>query len=140
MDSEKKLVIYIDGAAKGNPGPAGAGMVICEPGSNAEIPIRQIGEYLGEATNNVAEYLALVFALQEALDLKATHVLIYSDSELLTRQFNGIYKVKNSRLKTLYAQSQELVSKFKQVKVEYIARERNKLADRLATEAIKRRN
>ncbi|MCK4424025.1 MAG: ribonuclease HI family protein [Candidatus Omnitrophica bacterium] len=140
MTQVKELFIYIDGAAKGNPGPAGAGIVIYEDSSTDKDPLKKISEYLGEATNNAAEYLALIFALQEAIDLQATHLFVYTDSELLARQFSGTYKVKNENLKVLYGQVRDLVDKFDRVKIEHIRREYNKPADKLATEAVKQRN
>ena len=140
MAQFKELFIYIDGAAKGNPGPAGAGIVIYEDSSTDKDPLKKISEYLGEATNNAAEYLALIFALQEAIHLQATHLFVYTDSELLARQFNRTYKVKNEYLKVLYGQVRDLVDKFDRVNIEHIRREYNKPADKLATEAVKQRN
>jgi len=140
MSKNKELFIYIDGASKGNPGPSGAGIVIYDHLSETAVPVKRIGEYLGETTNNAAEYLAFIFALQEAVDLEGTHIFVYTDSELLARQFNGIYKIKNERLKVIYEQLQDLVKNFEQVKIEYIPRENNKLADKLASDAVTQRN
>ena len=83
--------IYIDGASKGNPGPSGIGVVICE-GTKA---IKNISTYIGHATNNIAEYTALIYALQEALILKAEALTIRTDSQLLARQLNKVYKVRH---------------------------------------------
>jgi ribonuclease HI len=129
----KLLDIYIDGAAKNNPGPAGIGVVICQEG---EV-IKNISEYIGEATNNFAEYTALIYGLQEALIDKAEAVKINSDSQLLCRQLNKEYKVKSPAIIGLYNQARRLLSVFKQVSIKYIPRKNNRGADKLANAAIK---
>lgn len=130
----KKLEIYIDGASKGNPGPSGVGAVICEDGQT----IKNISNYIGNATNNVAEYTALIYALQEALKLKADILKINTDSQLLHRQINKVYKIKNPNIIALYNQVLHLLSGFKRVSFNSIPREDNRGADKLATQAIKR--
>ncbi|MGE5196993.1 MAG: ribonuclease HI family protein [Deltaproteobacteria bacterium] len=125
--------IYIDGASKGNPGHAGIGVIICRDG---EV-IKNISDYIGKATNNVAEYTALIYALQEALILKAEHLNINTDSQLLYRQMRREYKVKNPNILGLYNQASHLVSAFKSVNINNIPREDNRGADKLATKAIK---
>lgn len=125
--------IYIDGASKGNPGPSGIGIIIMQDGS----VIRQIGRFIGPATNNVAEYTALVHGLQEGLLLKADTVRIKSDSELLCRQMNKAYKVRNANIIGLYSQAERLLSGFKEVSIVHIPREQNAHADKLATQAVK---
>jgi len=127
------LDIYIDGASKGNPGPSGIGIIIMQNGS----VIRQIGRFIGPATNNVAEYTALIHGLQEGLLLKADTVRIKSDSELLCRQMNKAYKVRNANIIGLYAQAERLLSGFREVSIDHIPREQNAHADRLATQAVK---
>lgn len=129
-----KLDIYIDGAAKGNPGPAGIGAIICQGNS----VIKNISQFIGEASNNVAEYTALIYGLQAALILKAREVRINTDSELMAKQLNCEYKVKNQTLRPLFAQVQHLLSGFKNFEIRYIPRKENKGADKLATSAIKR--
>src|SRR4030042_76297 len=129
----KELEIYIDGASKGNPGPSGIGVVICRDSQT----IKNISSYIGNATNNVAEYTALIYALQEALLLKAQTLTINTDSELLCRQVNKIYKIKNPNILGLYNQAMNLMPAFKQVTVNSIPREKNRGADKLATKAIK---
>jgi len=128
-----KLDIFIDGASKGNPGPSGIGVIIMQNGSL----IKKISRYIGPATNNVAEYTALVHGLQEGLLLKADAVKIKSDSELLCRQLNKDYKVKNPRIAGLYAQAMTLLQNFKEVSIQHIPREQNASADELATQAVK---
>ncbi len=129
-----KLTVYIDGASKGNPGPSAIGVVICR-GSDT---IKNISNYIGNSTNNVAEYTALIYALQEALKLKAENLEINSDSQLLCRQLNRVYKVKNNNILGLYNQALHLIEGFKQVKIQNIPREENRGADKLANQAIKK--
>ncbi|UCF32058.1 MAG: ribonuclease HI family protein [bacterium] len=122
----------VDGAARGNPGPAGAGFLVMGRGWTT---VRR-GEYLGEATNNVAEYQALLFGLEEAVKAGAVRVRICSDSELLVKQMTGEYRVKNPRLKDLFMRAQRMASNLKDVTYSHIPREENKEADRLANMAI----
>ncbi|MFH1191759.1 MAG: ribonuclease HI family protein [Candidatus Omnitrophota bacterium] len=127
------LEIYIDGASQGNPGHSGVGVVIYRDG----LRFKNISNYIGQATNNVAEYTALIYALQEALLLKAKSLKINTDSQLLARQLNKIYKVKHAGLINLYNQAVRLLSGFEKVSINHIPREENSLADKLATKAIK---
>ncbi len=131
--SFKELVINIDGASKGNPGRAGIGAVVCGPDGTE---IKKIRQYLGVATNNVAEYTALIYALQEALMLRADRVVVYSDSELLVKQLAGEYMVKDEVLKRLKKQVEHLRGGFEDVRVEHVGRENNKIADLLANQAV----
>lgn len=127
------LEIYIDGASKGNPGHAGIGAVICR---NGEV-LKNISSYIGEGTNNFAEYTALIYALQEALILKAEGVKVNTDSELLYRQLKKQYKVKNINLIGLYNQVLHLIDSFREFSIQHIPRESNRGADKLATRAVK---
>ncbi len=129
------LEIYIDGASKGNPGHSGVGIVIFSEGHL----IKNISHYIGQATNNVAEYTALIFALEEALLLKAETLKINTDSQLLARQLNKIYKVRHPGIISLYERAVHLLTGFKKVIVNNIPREENCLADKLATAAVKLR-
>jgi len=128
------LEIYIDGASKGNPGKSGVGVVIYRNGAL----IKKVSSYIGNATNNVAEYTALIYALDEALLLKADSLKINTDSQLLARQLNKVYKVKNEGILNLYKRAVHLLSGFKKVLINHIDREKNTLADKLATEATKK--
>jgi ribonuclease HI len=130
----KTLEIYIDGASKGNPGPSGIGVVIC----SGQETLKNLSTYIGHATNNIAEYTALIYALQEALALKAQVISIKTDSQLLARQLNKIYKVKHPNIIGLYNQALNLLAGFKEVSIKNIPREENIGADKLATEAIKK--
>lgn len=129
----KRIEIYIDGASKGNPGPSGIGVIVCKDGET----IKNISSYIGNATNNIAEYTALIFGLQEGLKLKAKDITVNTDSELLCRQINRIYKVKSPNIAGLYNQALSLISAFRDVKITHIPRENNRGADKLATKAIK---
>lgn len=128
-----QLEIYIDGASKGNPGPAGIGVIICK---DAEV-VKNISTFIGNATNNFAEYTALIYGLQEALLLKAERVKINTDSQLLYRQIKREYKVKNANIIGLYNQVLHLMSGFNAVEMNHIPRENNRGADKLASKAIK---
>lgn len=131
---EEKLVFYIDGASRGNPGPSGIGVVMCDR-DNKEIAGYK--RYIGSATNNTAEYIALIIALQEAVKARVKDVLIHSDSELLVRQVQGTYRVKDDKLKQLYTIFSNLRDYFRDFSIEYIAREKNITADRLAAQAVR---
>ncbi len=127
--------IFIDGACSGNPGEAGIGVVINHKGKT----VKEISKAIGEATNNIAEYSALIYALQEAATFKAKNLKIFTDSELLHRQVSGVYKVKNEKLKFLYDQVRLLIKGFDHVDLNHIRREKNKEADNLATESLKKK-
>src|SRR3989338_1900140 len=106
MTQQDSLIFYIDGASHGNPGPAGIGVVVCDSAGNI---IDNICEYIGENTNNIAEYNALICSLQEGLVRKAFSITINTDSELLVKQLNGEYKVKDEKLKYFFRQAQRLL-------------------------------
>lgn len=133
MIRSKKLSIYIDGAARENPGPAGIGVVITD-GSSAVV--KNIAKYIGNTTNNIAEYTALVFGMEEAHNLGAKELIINTDSELLAKQLGGEYKIKNPALKDLYAKVMQILKSFTEVRVNQIERTENKGADKLANQAI----
>ena len=124
--------IYIDGAARGNPGPAGTGVVIKEDGKT----VKTLYKFLGYATNNIAEYSAAVSGLQEALALGYKHASLYLDSQLVAQQLRGDYRVKNTNIKPLFDKAITLINNFNTVKIIKIDREKNKEADRLANKAI----
>jgi len=125
--------MYIDGASKGNPGPSGIGVVICKDSAT----IKNISSFIGNATNNVAEYTALINALQEGLMLNAEDIEINTDSQLLYRQIKKIYKIKSANIIGLYNQAVRLMSGFKQFSIKNIPREENRGADKLANKAVK---
>ena len=127
-----ELIIFTDGASRNNPGEAGAGIFITKD----NMPIDKIARDLGRTTNNVAEYTAAIIGLEQAVKLRASSVKLCADSELLVKQLNGQYKVKNEGLKPLYAKVKELIAKIGSVEVQYIPRDQNKEADALANKAI----
>ncbi|MEZ4750704.1 MAG: ribonuclease HI family protein [Bdellovibrionota bacterium] len=129
---EREFVLYCDGAARGNPGPAAFGYVILEAGEK----VVEAGECLGIATNNVAEYKALIHGLRHCLELGAAAVRVRTDSELMTRQLNGQYKVKSPHLVPLFQEARELLRQFKSSQVEHVRREHNKDADAMANKAL----
>ncbi len=129
------LTIFVDGACSGNPGPAAIGVVI----NQGEKRLKEISRSIGLATNNIAEYSALICALQEALILKASDLKIFTDSELVFKQVTGQYKVKNQNMKNLCAQVQQLLRGFQKIDLQHVLREKNKEADRLATSAIEKK-
>ena len=129
----RPLTIHIDGASRGNPGPSAVGILI--RGSDGK-EIKRLSEYIGHATNNTAEYMAFIFALQESLYLKADRIEVFTDSELLARQFAGEYRVKDALIRLFQKQIKHLMSFFSNVSVRHIPREENSEADRLANRAI----
>ena len=130
-----ELQIYIDGACAGNPGEAAIGVIVKQ--NNKKI--KEISKAIGPATNNIAEYSALVEALKEAALLKAEKIRIYTDSELLFKQITGQYKIKNENLKLLFEEAKGLAEKLKAVEIKQIPREQNSAADQVASKALKKR-
>lgn len=131
-----KLIIYTDGGARNNPGPAGIGAVLMD--KNRKI-IFEISEYIGEATNNQAEYRAVIAALQKARELGAEELEFYLDSELVVKQLNREYRVKDRDLAPLFLQIHNLSLDFKKIIFCHIPREENEEADRLVNLAIDRK-
>lgn len=127
------LVIYIDGASRGNPGPAGIGIAI--RGAQDEL-LAEESVFIGVTTNNVAEYSALLLGLKKGREMGATRIRILTDSELLFRQMKGLYRVRNSKLIPLFLEAIHLVQEFADFEIQHIPREKNKEADLLANRAI----
>ena len=132
MSKAPVLNIHIDGAARGNPGPAAYAYVISRDGA----PALEEAGCLGNATNNVAEYTALLKALQRAAALGGKRLQIHSDSELLVKQMNGEYRVKDTKLQSYYKRATELVRQFPHVIIQHVRRAQNGEADRLCNEAL----
>ena len=127
------LKLYTDGGARGNPGPAGIGVVIYD---EKDKVLAKEKKYIGEATNNQAEYLAIVLGLEKAKELGATEVECYLDSELVVQQINGNYKVKDQNLAQQFLKVRNLKSKFEKILFSHIRREKNKVADELVNQAL----
>lgn len=127
------IYVFVDGAARGNPGPAGLGVVFRAP--NGDI-LTSLHSYIGQTTNNVAEYKALLAALEEAQRLGFQQLKIHTDSQLMQRQLAGLYRVKSKRLKTLFQRVERLLNQLRGYDILHVPREENREADRLANLAI----
>lgn len=130
----KKLIINTDGGARGNPGPAGIGVVIHDA-STGEM-LEEHSKYLGETTNNQAEYRAVILGLERAVKLGASEVEVVSDSELLIKQANMEYKVKNPELAKRFLEMKNLCTQIGRCRFRHVRREKNKRADFLANAAM----
>ena len=131
------IIAYIDGASRGNPGESGIGVIIKDTKRNT---IDKISGYIGKATNNIAEYKALIACLKRVKDLNLDKLTVFSDSELLVRQMQGKYKVRNEHLKELYKTVQNLLKKSAfSFEIKHISREENREADQLANSGIDNR-
>ena len=128
-----EIVAFVDGGARGNPGPAGFGVHIEDAGGKT---IAEFAEYLGHATNNVAEYSGLLAALEYATQHGHDSMRVVSDSELMVKQLNGAYKVKSPDLRPLYDRARREIARLRHFEVRHVLRERNRDADRLANEAM----
>jgi ribonuclease HI len=130
---ERYLIAHSDGGARGNPGPAGYGVVIKDESGRT---VAALSEYLGHQTNNFAEYQGLIAALEYAIEHGPKALKLISDSELLVRQIKGIYKVKNATLQELHGRAKELIAQLDWFSIGHAFREQNQDADRLANEAM----
>ncbi len=135
MDHSAAHTAHVDGGARGNPGPAGYGIVIHDPQGKE---IAELSQYLGHHTNNYAEYNGLLAALRYAIAHHIHSLKIISDSELMVRQMKGIYKVRHPELRKLYDEAQHLTAQIEHVEIRHALREQNQDADRLANEAMDR--
>lgn len=124
--------MFADGGSRGNPGPAGSGAVIYK----GKEEIAQAGAYLGVATNNVAEYTAIILGLKRALELGISELTVKLDSELAVKQINGQYKVKNAGLKPLFKQVKDLAAQFTKISFSHVYREQNAAADAVVNQFI----
>ncbi len=130
----EEAILYCDGASRGNPGAAGIGMVIETPEGDE---VFAWGEFIGNATNNVAEYKAMIHGLYYAHELGVKHIEVRADSQLIVRQINGIYKVKSSKLKPLYHKACARLDQFDTWRINHIERSLNSKADKLASDNAK---
>ena len=135
--SPRRLLIYTDGAARGNPGPAGTGAILRDVESGAVVA--ELARFLGVRTNNYAEWTAVEDALREALRLGATHVDLRMDSELVARQISGRYRVRHADLKPIHASVMAMLGQLDGYTVGHVPRELNKDADRLSNVAVDER-
>ena len=133
---DEVITVQFDGGSRGNPGPAGIGVVLSAADGT---PLVTLGRFIGRATNNVAEYSALIAGLQEAKKLGAKRVAVRGDSELIVRQMRGEYKVRNAKLLPLYEQARSLLRQFDVASIQHNYRHNNALADKLANLAMDRK-
>jgi ribonuclease HI len=136
VSAGNRIRVYSDGAARGNPGLAGAGAVLVEP--NGRV-VERLGKFLGVQTNNYAEYMGLLLGLKRAKDLGVQEVEVFADSELMIRQLNGTYQVKSPSLRPLYEEVLELLNQFGRFKLVHVPREMNAMADEMSNRAIDER-
>jgi len=130
---DDSLIAHIDGGARGNPGPAGYGVIIEDSQGHK---LAELSRFLGHRTNNYAEYSALLAALQHAIERGGKALQVYSDSELLVKQMRGEYKMKSPDLRPLFREAQALVEKLEWFRITHVPREQNRDADRLANQAM----
>jgi ribonuclease HI len=128
-----KLVVHVDGGSRGNPGPAAAGAVLSTP--DGEV-VDRLGEAIGVATNNVAEYRGLLLGVRRAAELGASEVEVVNDSELVAKQVNGQYKVKHADMKPLHAESLRALGAFERWTVRSVPRAQNAAADELVNQTL----
>ena len=129
----KRLTIYVDGGSRGNPGPSGIGVVILDANGKR---LKDLSRYIGKATNNIAEYNALLYGLEEALILRADDVIVNMDSELVAKQLTGDYRVKDPNIRPLFDRAINMLKSFNNFEIRHIEREMNKEADKLVNKAI----
>jgi ribonuclease HI len=132
-----KVVLHVDGGARGNPGPAAAGAVVSTPAGDV---LDEAAEAIGVATNNVAEYRGLLLGLQRARELGATEVEVVNDSELIAKQVNGVYKVKHPDMKPLHAAALQALGGFERWSIRSVPRAQNAAADALVNQALDARS
>lgn len=133
MKMDQEYSIFSDGGARGNPGPAGIGAVISDDSGNL---LAEISEYIGNGTNNQAEYKALIAALAKASEMRLERVTCHLDSELVVKQLRGEYKIREAGLQLLANEVLKLIKDFESVRFKHVPREKNRLADRLVNEAL----
>jgi ribonuclease HI len=135
-DRREALVVFCDGGARGNPGPAAIGAVVLDPATDPPETLATVSRRIGIATNNVAEYEALIAGLEAAQAYPAREMRVRADSQLLVRQLEGRYKVKHPNLRPLYQRARELLSRYERVDLQHVPREENTVADALVNAAL----
>jgi ribonuclease HI len=136
VSTRPELLIYCDGGARGNPGPAAIGAVVLDPSTDPPARLATVSESIGVATNNVAEYRALISALEAAREFPARRVRIRADSQLIVRQLEGRYRVKQPHLRPYFERARELLSEYEDVELAHVRREDNTEADALVNAAL----
>ncbi len=130
------FLLYTDGAARGNPGPAAIGAVLYRGSPISDNVVAELSRAIGHATNNVAEYQAVVEGLEVAADYRPLRLTLRSDSQLLVRQLLGAYRVRSPGLRPLHKRARQLLDGFSEVRIEHVPREKNRRADQLANRAL----
>jgi ribonuclease HI len=138
VTTREELVIYADGGARGNPGPAAIGAVVLDPSTDPPSRLAAVSETIGVATNNVAEYRALIAGLEAARPFAARRARIRLDSQLLVRQLEGAYRVKQPHLRPYFERAKELLAEYEDVDIAHVPREENTEADALVNAALDR--
>jgi ribonuclease HI len=136
VSTRDELVVYTDGGARGNPGPAAIGAVVLDPSSDPPEVVATVSECIGVTTNNVAEYRAVIAGLRAAQALGARRILLRADSQLVIRQLEGRYRVKQAHLRPLFEEAQALLDGFREVELSHVRREDNADADALVNAAL----
>lgn len=132
------VVVYCDGGSRGNPGPAGIGVIVLDPSTNPPETLATVSEAIGIATNNVAEYRALIAGLEAATLVSRGAVEVRADSQLMIRQLQGAYRVRHPGLRPLWERAQQLLLLFESVTLTHVPREENTVADALVNDALDR--
>jgi ribonuclease HI len=135
-ERREALLVYCDGGSRGNPGPAAVGAVVLDPATDPPATLATVSRRIGVATNNVAEYEALIAGLEAAAQYPAREMRVRADSQLLIRQLETRYKVKHPKLRPLYERARELLSHYERVDLQHVPREENTLADSLVNAAF----
>lgn len=136
MTTRDQVVVFCDGGARGNPGPAAIGAVVLDPSTDPPTELATVSERIGVATNNVAEYRALVAGLEAARQFPARKISVRADSQLVVRQLEGRYRVKQAHLRPLYEEARALLSDYAEVDLAHVPREENIVADALVNAAL----
>jgi ribonuclease HI len=136
VTTRQEVLIYADGGARGNPGPAAIGAVVLDPSTDPPARLAAVSETIGIATNNVAEYRALIAGLEAARPLRARRARIRLDSQLLVRQLEGAYRVKQPHLRPYFERAKELLKEYDDVEIAHVPREENTEADALVNAAL----
>ena len=138
MTAPEEVLIYADGGARGNPGPAAIGAVVLDPSTDPPSRLAAVSETIGMATNNVAEYRALIAGLETARQFGARRARVRLDSQLLVRQLEGAYRVKQPHLRPFFEHAKELLAEYDEVDIAHVPREENTEADALVNAALDR--
>jgi ribonuclease HI len=138
VNTRQEVLIYADGGARGNPGPAAIGAVVLDPSTDPPTRLDAVSETIGVATNNVAEYRALIAGLEAARPFRAQRARIRLDSQLLVRQLEGAYRVKQPHLRPYFERAKELLAEYDDVDIAHVPREENTEADALVNAALDR--